>query len=78
MLKKRSVISSCVLILLAVVWCSKNTVEAIDPAGVGQRPELTRLLKYYDQHYDPSEQMLKVPFSGTGYHSQIANGPADG
>ena len=49
-------------------------VEAVDPPADTQRPWLTRLLKYYDQHYDPFEQMLKVPFHTTGYHSLIGEG----
>ena len=51
-----------------------EVVEASGPAGDRERPWLARLLKYYDQHYDPSEQMLKVPFHASGYHSRIADG----
>ena len=55
-------------------WKPATVVEAIDSSEDPEHPWLTRLLEHYDQHYDPAEQMLKVPFHGTGYHSQIANG----
>ena len=38
------------------------------------RPWLSRLLDYYDQQFDPEARLLKVPFSGTGYHSQVPSG----
>ena len=72
MLKTRLAISICVLILMLLGGCSACLAQLA--SGDQDRPELTRLLEYYDRHYDPVEQMLKVPFSGTGYHSQIANG----
>ena len=83
MLKTQLLVSSCVLILLSLAGCPENSVqprkpvaaaEATDFSNGHKRPELNRLLKYYDRHYDPSVQMLEVPFHGTGYHSQIANG----
>ena len=79
----RLVVSSCVLILMLSGGCFQDSmqdveppevVEASEPLGDQERPWLTRLLRYYDQHYDPSEQMLKVPFHTTGYHSRIAEG----
>ena len=80
----RLLASSCVLIFLSLAGCRENSTrlvkstaaaKAIEPAEDRDRsPQLNRLLKYYDRHYDPTERMLKVPFHGTGYHSQIANG----
>ena len=67
-------------------WEPKQAVEAKDsskeknlPNGKEssedlKQPWLTRLLNYYDRHYDSAEQMLKVPFHTTGYHSQVTNG----
>ena len=80
MLKKRLFVLSFFLILISLGGCPDNsaktivTTAAIEPSVARERPELNRLLNYYDQHYDPSEQMLKVPFEGTGYHSRVVNG----
>lgn len=51
-------------------------VFASAPFGAeeSERPSLSRLLSYYDQHYDPEARLLKVPFRSTGYHSKISNG----
>ena len=85
MSKTRVFVLSCVFLCTTLAGCPENSEqrkEPTDAAGVLDsshdqlRPGLTRLLEYYDQHYDPSEQMLKVSFHGTGYHSRIVNGTA--
>jgi hypothetical protein len=62
-------------LLLAVGLCCSGCDSDDRSGGVAvDEPAMQKLLAYYDEQFDPAENMLKVEFSSPGYHTRFETG----
>lgn len=62
-------------LLLVAALCCLGCNSDDRPEGVAvDEPAMQQLLAYYDEQFDPAEQMLQVEFSSPGYHTRFQSG----